>query len=649
MATRGNSTRTAHASSKATLDRILQATGTQKFRDHQLKVLRECGIEGRDMFAQIACGEGKTTGFICALITRCQANGGGIGILSEPTVALIFQLVDKLESLAITVLVLEQSTRHEACNLLLGPKPLTPTVIIGRPEELVHPDIVDALSPHLTQRVNFETYFPVSPVVLFCVDEAHLVVQWSVGFLKWFGMLGLISNALSSWPGGRCSILAYTGTATALQRIHIKKSLKFRRDVGGVVDLICTPRRGSNNIFYNYRVSDTPAGNEKKNDKMKCIMKSVRQNHVVLVYCSTVSRCTQLVGEWNTKLKNAENGGRKGLCCDMYTGTISKTKRRDLVNRFSQAAVRCAWERSKFRNNVNGACDDRMVILFCTTSFAMGVDVYGIERVVIYDMTRNLNTTIQEASRAGRAPDSTCMVDIFFNWKKYLVLLEEVRELGEEATSGGSSRSTRQRNDTAAGGEQKVEDEIQQVIDVEKLEFAENAEAELSKLYALAVASECRKQSHEKHFGIIPGDPCNNCNWCRRDIYKPVTIEEDDVLEEAIRQTFVPYSTYGVTEETARKQVKNKLPPGNGRTLKVIAARLHHFVTSTQELKMSGGKSSWKILQGRRWKPPVAVAVEPLAALAVLVAGEKTETGEPDTEGGQDLIAVDGGAFMLVL
>ena len=67
MNTRGNAAGTVVATSQASLDTMCRLCNVRKFRQDQLSMLRSCGLEGQDLFAQLRCGAGKTIGFVSCL------------------------------------------------------------------------------------------------------------------------------------------------------------------------------------------------------------------------------------------------------------------------------------------------------------------------------------------------------------------------------------------------------------------------------------------------------------------------------------------------------------------------------------------------------------------------------------------------------
>ena len=600
MNTRGNVTADAIATSKGSLDTILRLTGVSKFRPDQLLMLHACGIDGDDVWAQLPCGAGKTVGFVSSYITRIQSNGGGIGILIEPTVALLFQLQTKLEALNITVYVLSEETRSDICTLLKQHNPTAPIIIVSNPQQIVHKDVLLALAPpSLTTPIDYTSEtLPTSPVVLVCIDEAHLISKWSVGFIYAFGQLGSVIKILETWAGRRPPIMFTTGTASADVRQAVKQSLRV--PMASCVEILRSPRNPQ--VDFKYLVSGTKIGGKQHKKKRDLLLTQVAKNQVVVVYCNTIVQCITRMEEFNILLKNI----RPGLRSDVYHGEHSNEKRREITKLFSQAAVRCAWE-NRDGNGVQYGTDDRLMVVFATASFTMGIDIYGINVIIFWEMPRTIDSIIQGGNRGARAPNSTSTTYVFISWSGYLSLIQQARDIylkaattpGETKSNGGHSQGRRIINAAA-----QLEAEQKQV-----LAHSQQVEKEITTVYSLSTSPVCRECLHEEEMGTHVGVNCGRCDNCTG----TNVIQDWDAVDIAINHFFRNSTMYGKTITRAVDGISKAL---NSSTTKPrIAERIRYFVTTLQTLRLIKNNfqtlTKFVVVQGKNWiQVPVAVEVD---------------------------------------
>ena len=592
MSTRAARRRNVEQTSKATLTALLSMLRVPRLYPHQLEMIVQSGIHGRDVFAQVAPGDGKTLGFAGAFLTRCQKEGGGVGILIEPLLALLYQLEQVLSDLGIEVIVLGSETRDRVCTILSNTvKPVHPIVIVARPSEILHPAVMRSLKLTIVGTIDHETNFPTSPVVLFCVDEAHCVAFWSYNFLPEWGKLHLVTDQLEANVGQRCPLMLLTGTATLDARKKAMEKVGFNRDSGVII--LQSPRKL--NIQWMYHAGQNTDGGEEKTRKTACLMEAVVAGHVVIVYCNTPKQCETRKVEWNKKLV----GVRIGLQADAYHGELSQYKRKILSQEFAQAARRCAIDRAK-RLSVEGGTDKRKVIIFCTTALSMGVDIPGVERVIIWNMSRNSSEDIQKGLRAGRAPQSKGIVHVFMCWKEYLQHVKYARVTGRRAI---------------ATGEQKGNDNETNATVL--LRFATTMEEQATSVWQVALTLECRDKLHEKHFGTSVGNDCGQCDYCigmASGTKNDVPDFED--LDNKIRVYFNDYSNQSVAFDVARRAIKALLT--TSKTHAVVAVRIRYFIIFLGELKLVLlVNGNFGLQQGPNFTP---IVVAPIVVAPIVVA-----------------------------
>ena len=115
--------------------------GVTSFRPGQLECLQAFS-EGKDVWAQLPCGGGKTLVFIMSLLLHCTAEVGAIGILVQPLLSIRRGVVAKLENHGIEAITLDSSTSARVCNLLQSGRPTHPIVIVTSPEAITNNDAV---------------------------------------------------------------------------------------------------------------------------------------------------------------------------------------------------------------------------------------------------------------------------------------------------------------------------------------------------------------------------------------------------------------------------------------------------------------------------------------------------------------------------
>jgi ATP-dependent DNA helicase RecQ len=99
--------------SRNTLDSLRNMYGVTSFRPGQLECLQAFS-EGKDVWAQLPCGGGKTLVFIMSLLLHCTAEVGAIGILVQPLLSIRRGVVAKLENHGIEAITLDSSTSTNA-------------------------------------------------------------------------------------------------------------------------------------------------------------------------------------------------------------------------------------------------------------------------------------------------------------------------------------------------------------------------------------------------------------------------------------------------------------------------------------------------------------------------------------------------------
>jgi hypothetical protein len=105
---------------------LLNLLGVPYLREHQFKLISALVVDRMDVWAQLACGAGKTLIFVAALLTLCMNGRGSIGIFIVPTAAITADMVATFVRLHIKVIELNGNTKAEAISLLRSPHSPSP-------------------------------------------------------------------------------------------------------------------------------------------------------------------------------------------------------------------------------------------------------------------------------------------------------------------------------------------------------------------------------------------------------------------------------------------------------------------------------------------------------------------------------------------
>ena len=131
--------------------KILEVLRVPSFRPHQWELISALVLERRNVFAQLACGAGKTLVFIASLLLQCMTPGvGAIGLLVVPIDSIVSDAKRTLASYGIEVVELTADTERRVIALLESDTPPSgPVVVISKPRQLVAPQsgVLKALGP----------------------------------------------------------------------------------------------------------------------------------------------------------------------------------------------------------------------------------------------------------------------------------------------------------------------------------------------------------------------------------------------------------------------------------------------------------------------------------------------------------------------
>lgn len=183
---------------------LKQAFGYETFRPLQREIM-EASLEGRDVFALLPTGGGKSLCFQLPALLR-----EGLTVVVSPLIALMKDQVDQLEAAGVAATYLNSSlSAAEAKLRMRGLHEGRYRLLYGAPERL----LLDNWKENLA---NWN-------VTALAIDEAHCISEWGHDFRPEYRQLSKLRDVLPDVP-----VTALTATATGRVRDDIVKRLKLR-------------------------------------------------------------------------------------------------------------------------------------------------------------------------------------------------------------------------------------------------------------------------------------------------------------------------------------------------------------------------------------------------------------------------------------
>ncbi len=235
----------------ATLSQLLKSTfGYASFRPLQREII-EASLAGRDVFALLPTGGGKSLCFQLPALAR-----EGLTVVVSPLIALMKDQVDALQASGVAATFLnstlgEKAARSRLAGLHRGEFKL----LYAAPERLM----LDGWDENL-KAWN---------VTCLAIDEAHCVSEWGHDFRPEYRQLARLRAALPGVP-----VMALTATATTRVRADIITHLQLREPVTFVASF------NRPNLTYRVVPKDQP---------LKQIVEFVkkREHESGIIYCAS--------------------------------------------------------------------------------------------------------------------------------------------------------------------------------------------------------------------------------------------------------------------------------------------------------------------------------------------------------------------------
>lgn len=224
-------------------------------------------------------------------------------------------------------------------------------------------------------------------LLLFAVDEAHVLFQWS-DFRPKLKQVGIIRELFPNIP-----IVALTATAPLYVQNHFTSLLKLRQ-FAYVKTALDRPNlefevRGKNIMDNNYMLEVLP------------LLQGVTEGSAI-VYC--LSR--ELAEDMSERFREA------GIDCRPYHAKLDICFRQQVVKDFRSNKIR---------------------FVICTIAFGMGIDKADVRLVVHYGVSKSIEAYYQEAGRAGRDGKLAKCI-LFHSQGDYWTLRSFIRRNQEKAS-----------------------------------------------------------------------------------------------------------------------------------------------------------------------------------------------------------------------
>jgi superfamily II DNA helicase RecQ len=384
-----------------------------------------------------------------------------------------------------------------------------------------------------------------------------------------------------------------TATAPPTVRQFLRRAFFLRGAVpttGSLVhEEIHPPRR--ENVRLNIHASAGAGGNINTKKRLAVVKKSIADGHVVLIFADTVENCKQAKTSIDTFLakintessSSSSNATERRLTAEIYHGNTPTRRQAELVTAFEEAIKHSVSVRERIRTSqpevssgdtqtdtaaraALWGAGDHLVVIIATIAFGMGVDIMGINKVVLWNTPRCTTDMIQQVLRGGR-DGAPCQVDVFVSWTKALSHLKDARDL------------QRARFDVGPG----LPDEAgQAVVDRRKQVLAQagkDAEEDLRTVLDIAHAStKCRWAQVDAAFGFPDTANCGNCDVCLCQDHTDVTV--DQAMDSKIIEVFQAHTTPGAgwTLKQARTAVlEGRADKNTPRAKQAVSQRLRQL------------------------------------------------------------------------
>jgi DEAD/DEAH box helicase domain-containing protein len=339
----------------------LQELGIEKLYAHQAEAI-ESALAGHDTVTTVGTSSGKTLCYALPMLQKCLEEPSAKALLLFPTKALAHDQLDRLQELA------EGSSLMSSCYDGDTPKSRRSMIRSSAHLILTNPDMLHMAI--LPQHEHWRKFFKSLRVIV--LDEVH-VLRGAFGSHTAWVLRRLLR--LCEWYGSKPLILASSATLPNAEE-HFE-NLTGRTPV--VISQDAAPS-SDKKIYLIEAPDDASSGFETPNMLTARLLAELAMNDVrTLAFCKARTTTELVVRQAREHLK--AKGAPTGLI-DSYRGGYTAKERRDIEKRL-------------FKGSLSG--------LAATNAMELGVDVGGLDAVILNGYPGSLSSFWQQVGRCGRA------------------------------------------------------------------------------------------------------------------------------------------------------------------------------------------------------------------------------------------------------
>lgn len=329
--------------------------GFQDWRSPEQEDVVRAALTGEDALVVLPTGSGKSFAFQLPALLR-----EGTTLVFSPLKALMKDQVDQLldRGLAVAERVDSSQSAEEQERVYQRMREGTVRLVYVAPERVRDPRLLAALK--VAQNI-----------VQVVVDEAHCVHTWGYSFRPDFLYIRQLVDLIEETQGWRPPLAALTATATPRVRASIADRLALQP---GYREIERNPNRPELRfVVYNRTSSGFQV--KSKRDKLRILLRILRaadrRDENAVVYVSTTREAERLARRLEIVGLNARH----------YHGQMDDQARKETQDMF---------------------LDGQINVIVATKAFGMGIDKPDIRYVIHYQIPGDIESSFQEAGRAGR-------------------------------------------------------------------------------------------------------------------------------------------------------------------------------------------------------------------------------------------------------
>lgn len=343
---------------------VLAAAGTGRFYSHQAEAI-DAALAGKDVMVTTSTSSGKSLCFNAPVLNHCMTEPVARAMYLFPTKALAQDQAGKLEALGAPLGI--------RCSTYDGDTPKSVRSMVRRESHVIltNPDMLHM--GILPQHELWTKFFRSLRTIV--VDEAHTYRGVFGGHVGW--VLRRLLR-LCAWHGSHPQVIACSATVADPGRLF--EDLTGRSAV--LVSRDGAPK-GEKAVFVVEPVLAEDAadgkGSSPNTDSARLLADMAAQGVKTMAFCRARTSVELVV---RTARKFLEGKGLDPGLVDSYRGGYTPEERRDIEQRL-------------FRGELLG--------LATTNAMELGVDVGGLDAVVLNGYPGRLSSFWQQSGRAGRA------------------------------------------------------------------------------------------------------------------------------------------------------------------------------------------------------------------------------------------------------